>query len=134
MAENVGRVIPGGTLAQHITIKFDSNSTWSTNTGNIYNSSYIYLLVQNGHVWCTGLDVRMSSVGTRPTITITDDRLKNWPAIAQPCSTIRMNSSGATQYPCDDGGLSHDANSNKLTLKCNSFTSSTPSGYFMFVK
>ena len=135
MAVNVGQVKPTGWEVKETNITNNDGSTWTTNTGSFHSSTqWVMLREQNGVTWVASILVRLSSVSTRPTVTIKDNRLKALPAIASELSAIRTASNGSTQYFCDGGGLSHAAGSDTLTISCNSFASTTPSGYFFFIK
>lgn len=119
-----------------------SNSTITTTTGTIYTNWDVRLVILKDVRQPLGyehrticsftpfLDVRLSGVSSKPTITIKNDELKKYGTIYNIISCYRF--SGSTQYPCDYARMLHIDGENKLTLTPANFYSTAPSGYFIF--
>lgn len=118
----------------------DGSSSISTTNGSIYSGWIIQFSVlkdirsayPHGATLCRTCDIRMSSVTTRPTVTITNSKLTNYGTFNGKLITYRY--SGSIQYPCDGGTYGHSNGSNTITLTANSFASTGPNGYFQFLK
>lgn len=127
-------------IAEDLGLNYGDGSSISTTNGSIYSGWSIQFTIftdnrssyPHGATICRSCDVRMSSVTSRPTVTITNNKLKNYGDFNGKLITYRY--SGATQYPCDGGGYGHTAGSNQLTLTSNAFASTGPNGYWQFLK